>query len=637
MKVLYRLRKIAPFFLVLLATAVAVGADLQALNYPFVSDDNVYINEQTRLSALQLTELWRLFTEPYNDFSEFLPIRDLSYWLDMALFGFSPSAFRIHNIALYLLCLPLVYANTLQLWRYFRPAEAGSATWLAAAVTALFALNPSHVEAVVWVSGRKDLLSGLFSLLALWLAMRARNEKGLSAPYAAGSLIALLVAMLSKATAIAVAPVIALIWLMYWRDISEPIRHRLLLLWPVAIILMSGFVAMVFSAVIPSKIPLYFGIEAVNRSLAVLGWLARLTVSPESRHFYYPVFEDPNFPFMVALGASVIAAAAAGLIMLWRKRSLEGFAVVAFLSLCITSIQLIPYAPPSLVSDRFIFLAMWPAIILLVSLVWRLGPAFRWAVLLIMALSWTFQTVERPGDWRSVDALIGKDVYAYPGNHMPVILRMSVLMRRGDYGDADAVARTVANSEYRNILVKLIKAAYDTHVVAVAEKSPQKAMSELLTIFPEMKIIFPELKQQPDETKWNGPFNKFLYDCRKIYDGQWEFLLSRFPGDVSLRYNAGLLSLQIHRYKEAAEHLREAINMPGMPESARGAAFKNLGMALVYSKRFEEAGIPLRAALEQTPPDYGAHCLLALVHRNAGRKQEAERAESECRSGLARD
>jgi hypothetical protein len=71
----------------LMSPAVAVTAYLQALDYPFHSDDSVYIIGNTKLLGLHLSELWRLFAEPYNTFSEFLPLRDLSYWFDIKLFG----------------------------------------------------------------------------------------------------------------------------------------------------------------------------------------------------------------------------------------------------------------------------------------------------------------------------------------------------------------------------------------------------------------------------------------------------------------------------------------------------------------------------------------------------------------------
>ena len=298
---LTQLRQFAPLVLVLFSAITIVAVYLQVLYYPLILEDKNYTVANAKLSALHLTELWRLFVEPYNDMSEFLPLRDLSYWLDMALFGLTPAAVRLHNIVLYLLCLPLVYGITLKTWRLFRLADthdasAASCSWAAAAVTVLFALHPSHVEAVVWISGRKDLLSGLFSLLALWLALGTRREQGLSAPHAAGALLMLLAAILSKAAAVAVAPVIALLWVIFWRDIPAPDRRRILLLWPLASLLLAAYVALVFASLTTTRMPFYFGIEAITRSFAILGWLARLAVNPESRHFIYRCSRILTFP-----------------------------------------------------------------------------------------------------------------------------------------------------------------------------------------------------------------------------------------------------------------------------------------------------------------------------------------------------
>lgn len=43
------------------------------------------------------------------------------------------------------------------------------ATWRSAAVAAVFAVHPLHVKSVAWASERKDVLSGLFFLLRLWV------------------------------------------------------------------------------------------------------------------------------------------------------------------------------------------------------------------------------------------------------------------------------------------------------------------------------------------------------------------------------------------------------------------------------------------------------------------------------------
>jgi hypothetical protein len=621
-----RIRQLAPFAVVLLGAIVAVAAYLQALDYPFVSDDIRYIPQNTKLAGLHLSELWRLFTEPYNTAFEFLPLRELSYWFDITLFGLNPAAFRVHNIILFLLCLPLVYATTLGLWRYFRPADAAGAPWAAAVVTALFALHPSHTEAVVWIAGRKDVLSTLFSLLALWLAMCARRERGLSVPYATATLVALLAAMLSKASAVAVAPVISILWIMFWRDTPTQNRRHFLLLWPLASLLLAACIAMIFAAITTQRVPFYFGVEAVTRSLAVLGWLARLAVTPESRHFFYPVLEDPYLPVMVVLGAAVLlAAAVVSVVVMLRKRlSLEGFAIVVFLLLCTPSIQLIPYAPPSLVSDRWLALAMWPVLLLIVVLAWRLKPMPRAILLLVLALSWSFQTTERTRDWRSFDAMVDSDIRAYPGYYMPAMHKIIfVQLSQGLYREASETANSISVPEFRDVMIGWIKVDYAVHV-AVSTGKPQEAM----TLLWEFWLVH---KQPPALSKWNLPIIFFWKERQELLKNKWKFLAERFPDDVSVRYNAGLWLLGTH-YEAAEANLRAAVESQRLPESVRGTAFKNFGLALMENGHAAEAETPLRTALEQSPPDFRAYCLLSVVYKLTGRLEEAARAEAECRS-----
>ena len=618
-----RMRQFAPLMLMLASAAVAVAAYLQAIDYTFVADDINYISNNTKLAELHLFELWRLFIEPYNDLSEFLPLRDLSYWIDIVLFGQSAAAFRGHNILLYLLCLPLIYGATLGLWRYFRPADAASAPWAAATVTALFALHPALVESVVWISGRKYVLPNLFSMLALWFAVNARREHGFSSPHAAAALVAFVAVMLSKASYVAVAPVIAMLWVVFWRDIQVSKRRRSLLLWPFSILLLAGFMVRVFIASSKETEQFYFGIESITRILAVLGWLTRLAISPESRHFLYPVFEDPYLPFMVSIGVVVLATAAASGVMLLRKRSLEGFALAAFLLLCMPYMQMLPYGAPSLVTDRFLTLAIWPAILLLVALSWRLKPLPRATLLLAIALPWVFQTAERPRDWSSNEAILDADLRAYPGYYMPALYKIIIVqLPRKQHGEAMATANGIAAPELRDIMAGLIKADNAT-TFADSTGNPQEAMALL------WKLGF-DHKLRPAQAKWNSPINLFWAKKQDMLEYEWKFLVKRFPDDVSVRYNAGLWMLENHKSKDSVAHLRVATESQLLPEAVRGTAFKNLGLALLRSGQVVEAEAPLRAALEQSPPDLRAHCLLSKVYQQTKRFEEAARAEAGC-------
>jgi protein O-mannosyl-transferase len=624
---LARIRQLAPLMIVLVSAVVAVGAYLQALDYPFVSDDTAYITTNTKLTGLHLTELWRLFTEPYNGMSEFLPLRELSYWLDITLFGMNPAAFRVHNIILYLLCLPLVYGTTFGIWRYFRPADVASAPWAAAAVTALFALHPALVESVVWISGRKYVLPNLFSMLALWLAVSAKREHGLSATNAAATLVAFVAVMLSKSSYAALAPVIAMLWVMFWFDIPAPNRRRSQLLWPLAILVLAGMLVLVFIASSEEREPFYFGIEAVTRTLAVIGWLARLAVSPESRHFIYQVLEDPYFPAMVVLGAVVLAAAMAGIVISLRKRFLEGFALFAFLLFCMPYMQLIPYAPPSLVQDRFLSLAVWPVVLLIVALAWHLKTMPRIALLLVISLSWGYQTIERPRDWRSYATLLDIDMRAYPGYYMPAVYKiLSVELPEELRQEAIETASSIAAPELRDIMTEMIKVDYAVRVEAIATGNPQEAMALLQKLFLEMK-------QQPVQIKWNPLISNIWKKRRMVLANEWQFLASHFPDDELLRYNVGLWMLDDRRYKNAVVYLRAVTESQRLPDSVRGTAFKSLGLALMNSGHIADAEAPLRAALEQIPPDLRAYCSLTAVYKQSGRLGEAARAEANCPSG----
>jgi len=525
-----RMRQLAPWAFVLGGITVAVAAYLQALHYPFVNDDTVYIVENFKLAGLQSTELWRLFIEPYNRY-EFLPLRDLSYWFDITLFGLTPAAFRTHNIILYLLCLPLVYGTALAAWRYFRPADAASAPWAAAAVTALFALHPSHAEAVVWISGRKDVLSTLFSLLALWFALKAKREHGLSGGYASAALVALLAAMLSKATTVAMAPVIAMLWVLFWRDIPRPNRPRSVLLWPLASLLLAVCIALIFSASSSVKAAAYFGVEAITRVLAVLGWLARLAVSPESRHFIYPVFDDPYLPVMAILGVAILLAAIAGVAMILRKRSLEGFALIAFVLLCMPYTQLIPFVTPTLVSDRFLTLAAWPAVLLIVALSWRLQKVPRAALLIIIALLWGYQTIERPRDWRNYEALVDTDLRAYPGHYLPAFQKiMSYLLPKGRFREAGEMANSIRVPEARAVMGYLVQGAIDLRDVRKT-RDPRDAVKHL-------QDLGQLLKTPPVQSRWDPAMLHFWEESSDSFELEWQWLVKSFPDDAAVRESA---------------------------------------------------------------------------------------------------
>ena len=89
-----------------------------------------------------------------------MPITLLSYKLEIALFGLqSAGPFHVTNLLIHLSSCLLVFLIGLRL---------GLSRQAALLALFVFGLHPAVAEPVSWVSGRKDLLAALFSLLCLW-------------------------------------------------------------------------------------------------------------------------------------------------------------------------------------------------------------------------------------------------------------------------------------------------------------------------------------------------------------------------------------------------------------------------------------------------------------------------------------
>lgn len=173
----------------------AVLCFLPTLGFGFVSwDDPLHVTKNPLvITAGEQPSLDHLLTPRLGYPS---PITVLSYRLEAALFGVdSATPFHATNVLLFACLVAQVFglARTLGL---------GNA---AASVSALlFALHPVSAEPVSWVSGRKDLLAGVFGLLALQWVLRPPGH----APGRVAPVIAFSVALLCKPVAAFLALVI---------------------------------------------------------------------------------------------------------------------------------------------------------------------------------------------------------------------------------------------------------------------------------------------------------------------------------------------------------------------------------------------------------------------------------------------
>jgi tetratricopeptide (TPR) repeat protein len=138
------------------------------LSHEFLTyDDQQYVTENRHVQA-GLT--WPGMAWACRTFyaSNWHPLTWISHMLDCQLYGLQPLGHHLSSVLLHT-------ASSMLLFLVLKRMT--GATWRSAAVAALFAWHPLHVESVAWIAERKDVLSGLFWMLTLWAYVRYAQER----------------------------------------------------------------------------------------------------------------------------------------------------------------------------------------------------------------------------------------------------------------------------------------------------------------------------------------------------------------------------------------------------------------------------------------------------------------------------
>lgn len=193
---------ISNFWMVLLIAFVCGVFFIAHKNNFVVWDDPRYVYENELINNPTFSNLIKLFQSVV--LLNYHPITMLSLWLNAFVFGLKPASFILTNILLHAINTYLVYRLILALLpKNFTVAYLTALIW---------AIHPMHVESVVWVSERKDLLYTLFFLSGClsYLKYEKENGKWLRITY-----LLFILSCLSKPMAIVFPAVLLLID--YWQ------------------------------------------------------------------------------------------------------------------------------------------------------------------------------------------------------------------------------------------------------------------------------------------------------------------------------------------------------------------------------------------------------------------------------------
>jgi len=342
----------------LVATVVAY---LPALRAGYIWDDDKYLTENPVMGSLAgLLRIWVPGNTP-----QYYPAVFTTFWLEHGLWGLDPVGYHAVNVVLHGLAAVLVWRLGLRLCI--------PGAWF---LGALFALHPVHVESVAWITERKNVLSGVFYLLAALAYLRfVERERSDSPPDARrwrwyGLAFALFVLALLSKTVTCSLPA-ALILMRLWR--REGLDARFLA--PLAPLFLVGLVLALHTAHLErtqvGAEGAEFAFSALERvqiaSRALLFYPQKL-LCPWPLAFVYPRWELGG-SLAYAPVAIVLAVAAAALAAYRRGVCAPALALAFFAGTLFPALGFFNVFPMrySFVADHFQYLASLGVLALVVG------------------------------------------------------------------------------------------------------------------------------------------------------------------------------------------------------------------------------------------------------------------------------
>jgi tetratricopeptide (TPR) repeat protein len=340
----------------LLLAAVVWGVYRQVGTHDYVNlDDDVYVVDNLHVrSGLTLDNVAWAFGGAHEAY--WLPLTWLSLMTDCQLFGLDAGAHLIENVALHTIDALLLF--TVLVWLTAR-------TWPSLWVAAMFALHPTHVEAVAWVSQRKDVLSALAWMVSLAAyAGWVRRPGGIR--YAA-LMAAFTLGLLAKPMVVTLPLVLLLLdyWPLARCDLS--LRRRVLEKLPLFVLSLAGAAVTLATQRSAGAVPALSSIPVGERIANALGgyllYLGKL-VWPANLAVFYPLQPvDPSLAAAAAVLLAIVTATA------WTLRGRAPYLLVGwawFLVTLLPVIGLVQVGGQS-IADRYTYL---PSIGLFIAVAW---------------------------------------------------------------------------------------------------------------------------------------------------------------------------------------------------------------------------------------------------------------------------
>lgn len=289
-----------------------------------------------------------------------------------------------------------------------------------AAGALIFALHPLQAESVGWVTARKDVLSGFFSLLAILMYLKSEDAgtQVRDLVFRTAAVAAFLLAMLSKATVVALPlALLALDVLVRKKSLRETILRLLPWFAVSAILTWPAMSAQPMPEWLKELIPLWK--RPLLAAYALVFYVGKV-VWPVGLSPVYTVHATDAAASVVSIYYLLLVLLGIGAAIYFRGKTAASAAVFIAPLLPILGFFPFLYQQISLTADRYVYLSMLAVALVVAWTVERLWPRetarkIGIASLAVVIAGFAFLTNRQARFWKDSETLWRRAVAVAPG------------------------------------------------------------------------------------------------------------------------------------------------------------------------------------------------------------------------------
>lgn len=610
----------------------------QMINHSFINfDDETYVTDNWRVKQglTQKSIAWALTTGHANFWH---PLTWLSHMADCQIFGMKAGMHHMTALVFHI-------ASTILLFLLFRWTT--GALWNAAAVAALFAIHPLHVESVAWIAERKDILSTFFWMLTM-LGYVGYVKHRTAARYLA--VLSFFVLGLMAKPMLVTLPCVLLLF-DYWplkRFQHEPPRQLLLEKLPLFLMaIAAGVVAYITQksgGALGSLEKYPIGVRIDNAIVSYVVYIGK-TLWPA--HLAIPYPHPGKIPFLNVAAAFAVLTGIT--VFVSRKTPKYPYLAVGWLWFLVTLAPVIGLIQVGYhaMADRYTYISI---VGLFIIVVWGMADlAAKWnfknkiplfvaasalALTALVAVAWV-----QTGYWKNSETLFAHSLALNPKNlaaHNN--LGTALLERKNIKGGEEHFLKALKLDPknpitHHNLGLSLYRQGKEEEAIALYIKAlrfnpkqiqtHQKLADALLARgdLPGAVQHYNEvLKVQPYDVEARNNIGNALMQQGQFAEAIRHYSEAlRMRPEYSVHYNLGSAFLETGRIDEAISHLAESLRLN--PDNS--LAHNNLANALARRGERDEALIHYQEALRIDANLVDSHVNMGIVLKQQGKKQEA--------------